>query len=293
MLFDLTGRGRRKTVKIIYTGLAAIFLLGFVGFGVGTGLGGGGGGGLAEIFGEGKSGGSIDYSSQVKKAKQLTVTQPNNSAAWSGLIHYAVLQAGTGDNYIRTNTQEGFGPKAQPLLQQIQTAWQHYLKLAPHNPSPELAAEVRRIYIAPGGLSNPPELVRLWKIAIASQPPSATLEYQLAEAAYAAKDIKEGERAGKKAIKLAPAGERTILQNYLAKAKASAIAQVHGTKAGTTSGGQTITIPSSQVPQGAANGGTVTIPASQLPKGVVTGGSATTGAPATTAPAQTTTAPKK
>src|ERR1700686_3234196 len=199
MLFDLTGRGRRKTVKIIYTGLAAIFLLGFVGFGVGSV--GGGGGGLAEIFGEGKSGGSIDYSSQVKKAKQLTVTQPNSPAAWSGLIHYAVLQAGTGENYIRTNTQEGFGPKAQPLLQQIQTAWQHYLKLTPHNPSPELAAEVRRIYLAPGGLNNPPELVRLWKIAIASQPPSATLQYQLAEAAYAAKDIKEGERAGKQAIK--------------------------------------------------------------------------------------------
>jgi hypothetical protein len=294
MLFDLTGRGRRKTVKIIYTGLAAIFLLGFVGFGVGTGLGGGGGGGgLAEIFGEGKSGGSVDYSTQLKKAQQLTISQPNNPAAWSGLIHYAVLQAGTGDNYIRTGTQEGFSPKAQPLLKQIQTAWQRYLKLTPHNPSSELAAEVRRIYLAPGGLSNPQELVKLWKIAIASQPPSATLQYQLAEAAYAAKDIKEGERAAKQAIKLAPAGERTILQNYLSRAKALAVAPPHSSKSGATSGGQTITIPSSQVPKGAANGGTVTIPASQLPKGIVTGGSATTGAPASTAPAQTTTAPKK
>lgn len=289
MLFDLTGRGRRKTVKIIYTGLAAIFLLGFVGFGVGSV--GGGGGGLAEIFGEGKSGSSADYSSQVKKAKLLTVQQPNNPAAWSGLVHYAVLQTGTGENYIRTNTEEGFSPKAQPLLMQIQTAWQHYLKLTPHNPNPDLAAEVLRIYATPGGLTNPPEAVKLWKIKIANQPPSATLQYQLATAAYTANQVAEGDRAAKKAIKLAPAGERTILQNYLSKAKATASAQVHGTKAGTTSGGaKTYTIPASQLPKGATSGQTVTIPSSALPKGVATGGSATAPAPA---PAPTTTAPKR
>lgn len=292
MLFDLTGRGRRKTVKIIYTGLAAIFLLGFVGFGVGSV--GGGGGGLAEIFGEGKSGGSIDYSSQVKKAKALTVSQPNNPAAWSGLIHYTMLQAGTGENYIRTNTEEGFGPKAKSLLLQAQAAWQHYLKLAPHNPYPERADEVLRIYTTPGGLSDPAEVLKLLKIKVASQPPSATLQYQLAAAAYAAKKTAEGDRAAKLAIKLAPAGERTILQNYLSKAKASAAAQLHGTKEGTAPNGQTVTIPSSQVPNGATNGQTVTVPASSLPKGLVKTGSATATAPAqgTTAP-KTTTAPKK
>jgi hypothetical protein len=292
MLFDLTGRGRRKTVKIIYSGLAAIFLLGFVGFGVGSV--GGGGGGLAEIFGEGKSGGSIDYSSQVKTAKQLTVAQPNSAAAWSGLIHYTMLQAGTGDNYIRTNTEEGFGPKAKPLLLQVQTAWQHYLKLAPHNPYPERADEVLRIYTTPGGLSNPAEVLKLLKIKVASQPPSATLQYQLAASAYAANKVAEGDRAAKRAIKLAPAGERTILQNYLSKAKAAAAAQLHGTKSGTAPGGQTVKIPSSQVPQGATNGQTVTIPASQLPKGVATGGvSVTATAPAQTTAPKTTTAPKK
>jgi hypothetical protein len=286
MLFDLTGRGRRKTVKVIYSGLAAIFLLGFVGFGVGSI--GGGGGGLAEIFGEGKSG-EINYSSQVKKAKLQTVQQPNNPAAWSGLVHYALLEAGTGKNYIRTSTEEGFGPKAQPLLMQVQAAWQHYLKLNPHHPDPELANEVLRIYATPGGLSNPAEALRLLKVKIASQPPSATLEYQLASAAYTANNVAEGDRASKKAIALAPAGEKTIFQNYLAKAKAAAAAQLHGTKAGTAPNGTTVKVPNSQIPQGATNGQTVTIPASELPKGAVSG---TVGS-ATTAPAQTTTAPKK
>ncbi len=287
MLFDLTGRGRRKTVKVIYSGLAAIFLLGFVGFGVGSI--GGGGGGLAEIFGEGSSNGEINYSSQLKKAKLLTVQQPNNPAAWSGLVHYTVLEAGTGKNYIRSGTEEGFGPKAQPLLMQTQTAWQHYLKLTPHHPSPELADEVLRIYTTPGGLANPEEALKLLKIKIASQPPSATLEYELASAAYTANKIAEGDRAAKKAIALAPAGEKTILQNYLATAKATAAAQVHGTKAGTAPNGKTVTIPNSQVPKGATNGQTVTIPASELPKGVVTGSVGST----TVAPAQSTTAPKK
>ncbi len=313
MLFDLTGRGRRKTVKVIYSGLAALFLVGFVGFGVGSI--GGGGGGLAEIFGEGNSGGEASYQKQLKQARLLTVREPNNPGAWSGLVHYAVLEAGTGKNYIRTTTEEGFGPKAQPLLKEIQAAWQHYLKLNPHHPNPELAAEVLRIYSTPGGLANPTEALRLLKIKIASQPPSATLQYDLATAAYAAKRVAEGDKAAKKAVALAPAGERTILQNYLAKAKSQASGKTTSTQA---AGGQTVSIPASQLPKGAKSGATVTIPASQLPKGAKSGATVTipasqlpkgfkgattpapangttpaAGAPATTAPASTTTAPKK
>lgn len=285
MLFDLRGRGRRRTVRVVYSGLALLFLLGFVGFGVGSF----GGGGIAELFGEGKSNNETDYSSQLKKAKKLTEEQPNNPAAWSGLIHYAVLQSGTGANYIRSTTEEGFSPKAQPLLMQIQTAWQHYLKLNPHNPNPELAAEVLRIYSTGGGLSDPPETVKLLKIKIADQPPSATLEYELASAAYSANDVAEGDRAAKRALALAPAGERTILKNYLAKAKAAGSAQIHGTKAGTTSSGQTVTVPASSLPKGATSGQTVTVPASALPKGFVPKAGSTTGSVST----PTTTAPKK
>ena len=35
MLFDLRGRGRRRAVRVIYMGLALLFGVGFVGFGVG------------------------------------------------------------------------------------------------------------------------------------------------------------------------------------------------------------------------------------------------------------------
>ena len=42
MLFDLRGRGRRRTVRVIYIGLAVLIGLGLVGFGIGGGFGGGG-----------------------------------------------------------------------------------------------------------------------------------------------------------------------------------------------------------------------------------------------------------
>jgi len=42
MLFDLRSGGRRRTVKVVYLGLAVLMFVGFVGFGVGSsGLGGG------------------------------------------------------------------------------------------------------------------------------------------------------------------------------------------------------------------------------------------------------------
>ena len=42
MLFDLRGRGRRTTVRVVYMGLALLLGIGLVGFGIGGGFGGGG-----------------------------------------------------------------------------------------------------------------------------------------------------------------------------------------------------------------------------------------------------------
>ena len=42
MLFDLRGRGRRRTVQVIYIGLALLIGIGLVGFGIGGGFGSGG-----------------------------------------------------------------------------------------------------------------------------------------------------------------------------------------------------------------------------------------------------------
>lgn len=290
MLFDLRGRGRRRTVRIVYSGLALLFFLGFVGFGVGSF----GGGGVAELLGGKGGGGGEGYETQVKAAKKLTVTQPNNPASWTALIHASLLQAGTGDNYSKT--EEVFTAKARPLLAQVQTAWERYLKLEPHHPSPEVASEVMRIYDpATGGIGDPAAAVRALKIEIAGRAPSATLYYDLAVLSYQAKNKHEGDRAAAKAIVLAPAAEKSLLKGYLAKAKEGK-SPTEAASTGASSGAETVTIPASKLGKGATKAQTVTIPASSLSKTATTGAATvTTGTasavPTSTAPATTT--PKK
>ena len=42
MLFDTSSPGRKRVIRIVYSLLAALFLIGFVGFGVGGNFSGGG-----------------------------------------------------------------------------------------------------------------------------------------------------------------------------------------------------------------------------------------------------------
>ena len=95
MLFDLRGRGRRRTVQVIYLGLAILIGVGLVGFGIGGGFGGQG---LLNAVGNG-SGGSASFDAAIKKDAALTRQQPNNAQAWASLIADDFRQAGTGGNY--------------------------------------------------------------------------------------------------------------------------------------------------------------------------------------------------
>jgi hypothetical protein len=263
MLFDLRGRGRRRTVRVVYSGLALLFLLGFVGFGVGGGFGGSGGGLFESVFGGNENGSGPNYEAQVKAAKKVTVEQPNNPAAWSKLIHELLLQAGSGENY--NSTENVFTAKAQPLLAQVGIAWQRYLKLETHHPNPEIAAEVLRMYTSPGGINEPAQAVKAMKIEISSRPPSATLYYDLALLAYQANNKKEGDRAAKKAIALAPASQKKLFESYLAKAKAgpTTTATTSGSATGTATGGAATT--------GAATTGTATVTTATLTTGTIKG----------------------
>jgi hypothetical protein len=303
MLFDLRGRGRRRTVRIVYSGLALLFLLGFVGFGVGSF----GGGGVAELLGEKGGGGSGEnYEAQVKKAKRVTVREPGNPGAWSTLIHNQLLLAASGENYNKSENEEGFTAKAQPVLREVQESWQHYLKAAGNHPSSELAGDVMRIYTTPGGLSNPRLAMNTLKTEIAGRTPNVTLYYDLAVLAYEAGDKREGEHAAKKALALAPTSDKKILEgrlNELRTGKSGAAggggAGANGVKSsGGANGNTTVTIPASKLGKGATKAQTITVPNSELSKGAITTtNTATTPGATTTAPATTTppakTAPKK
>ena len=68
MLFDLRGKGRRRTVRVVYVGLALLIGVGLVGFGIGTG---GSGGGLLNAASKNEGSGGVSYADEVKRYEKL------------------------------------------------------------------------------------------------------------------------------------------------------------------------------------------------------------------------------
>jgi hypothetical protein len=214
MLFDLRARGRRRTVQVVYIGLAIIFLLGFVGFGVGGGFSGGGV--LSGLSGnEGSS--KASFSSEVKKYQKLTREQPGNVVAWEKLVRVQLKEAG-GEAYIQNNQLTS---KGRELFSQVASSWNSYLALNPPKPSPELAQEMVRV-LGEEGLNQPSGAVQALQIVVAAHPTSPALYGALAEYAYKAHNVREGDLASEKAVSLAPAAQRLLLKTKLAAVKKSA-----------------------------------------------------------------------
>src|ERR1700680_1843699 len=108
MLFDLRGRGRRRTVRVIYTALALLMGVGLVGFGIGGGFNGGG---LLNAANSNEGSNSASFSSQIKKYQKLTNAQPNNAGAWEKLANAQLHEAG-GEAYV---TQTGGRSKGKEV----------------------------------------------------------------------------------------------------------------------------------------------------------------------------------
>lgn len=214
MLFDLRARGRQRMVKVVYIGLAVIFLLGFVGLGVGGGFGGGGI--LSNLTGnEGSN--SASFSSQIKKYEKLTKQQPGNLSAWENLTKAQLHEAG-GEAYV-TRTEE-VTSKGRALFARAASSWSSYLALNPPKPNVELALLMVKVYGA-SGLDQPAKAVEVMQIVVAARPKSAALYSQLASYAYKAKNVRLGDLSSEKAVSLAPAAQRTRLKRELAEIKAN------------------------------------------------------------------------
>jgi hypothetical protein len=211
MLFDLRGRGRRRTVKAIYIGLAVLIGVGLVGFGVGGGLGGGG---ILNATSNNEGSGGASFASKIKKYEKLTRTQPANPANWELLAKNLLHEAGN-EGYV-TSTGAPTG-KGKELYRRASQAWLGYLALNPPNPNPELAQLVYVIY-SEAGLNEPAKAVQALNYVVEKRP-TAAYYAQLAEFAYKAKNVRLGDLAAGKAVSLAPASERVRVKNELAEVK--------------------------------------------------------------------------
>src|SRR3954449_12435415 len=101
MLFDLRSGARRRTVKVVYLGLALLMFVGFVGFSIGSsGLSGGI---VDAITGNGSKGGGDTpavqrLQAQVAAAARKTRTSPSDPTAWAALARAHLQISSVGDN---------------------------------------------------------------------------------------------------------------------------------------------------------------------------------------------------
>jgi hypothetical protein len=246
MLFDLRGRGRRRTVRVIYGGLALLIGAGLVFFGVGAGVGGGG---LLNSLTGNEGAGSASFSAQISKYKKLTEKQPSNAYAWEQLTLAQLHEAGSEAYFVN----QRLTVKGRQLFAQTAQSWNRYIALKPPKPNAQLALQMERVF-GEEGLNEPAEAVKVLQIVIPTKSEStpqyqASLYAALAEYAYKAHNTRIGNLASTKAIALAPSAQRKQLKAQLAAIKAqpngneATTSGAQGAAGSTTTGATTTTIP--------------------------------------------------
>jgi hypothetical protein len=266
MLFDLRGRGRRRTVQVLYLGLALLMGGGLVFLGVGGGFGSGG---ILNAFTGNEGSSSAIFSNQIKKYEKLTKGQPNSVYAWEQLTLAQLHEAGSEAYVTRTG---GLTSKGKELFSQVAQSWNSYLALNPPKPSLELAKEMVRVFDEEG-LNNPASAVQVLQIVVAAEPTSESYYASLAEYAYKAHNTRIGDLASAKAVGLAPAAQRKRLKTALAAIKKNPTGAEGGAQSGSGAAGASGAVSTSSAAGG--SNGTVTIGGKTYP--IHGGASSTTG----------------
>ncbi|MFL5820003.1 MAG: tetratricopeptide repeat protein [Solirubrobacteraceae bacterium] len=216
MLFDLRGRGRRRTVQGIYVTLAVLMGGGLVLFGIGGSVSGG----LFDAIGltnheGGQAGGNDALTRLERQAERRVRNNPRDAAGWAMLTRTRFELAGQGENYDqRTST---FSPKGRRQLTRASQAWERYLALDPPHDDVNVARLMVQAY-SPTGLNRPAGGVRAAEIVADAQPSPQTY-FQLALYAYAAGQTRKGDLAGRRAVELAPRDQRPGVQTQVRAAK--------------------------------------------------------------------------
>lgn len=223
MLFDLRGRGRRRTVQAIYLSLAVLMGGGLVLFGIG----GNTSGGLFDAIngnGGGSGGSSVDKVAQqrIDTYNQRLRANPSDQASWLGMTKVRFQAANTGENY--NATQQAFTAKGLQQLREADKAWTKYLALNPPKPDASTANLMVQAY-GQGGLKQYAKAVSALEIVMDNRPASAGLYAQLAVLAAGANQTRKSDLAENKAIDLAPKDQRKQLKSDIDLAKSQLTVQ--------------------------------------------------------------------
>jgi hypothetical protein len=228
MLFDLRGRGRRRTVQAIYLSLAILMGGGLVLFGIGSSNSGGLFDALSGNSGSQSATAGIDK--RIARVITATKARPRDPAPWAQLASLRFQRAGI-DEVTADGRYTDSGLRRLRLASQ---AWERHLALDPEQPDVRAAKFMVQAY-GETALNQLPKAVRAMQVVTAAEkPPSSNLYAQLASLAYRAKDTRTAELAGDKAVSLAPKSQRKALRTALDALKTQSATQ--GTGQATTTG---------------------------------------------------------
>lgn len=219
MLFDLRGRGRRRTVQAIYLSLAILMGGGLVLFGVGSDTQGG----LFDAFKDDDGGGGAgteQIDKQIKTAQQRTVTSPENPVVWANLAKLQFQSAGY-DGY--DDSRGTYNNDGKKRLRAADVSWQKYLDLDPKKVDDNVAGLMVQAY-GDTGLAQYAKAVRAQQIVVDNRTdlPNAqrsNLFAQLAVLAYQAKDTRRGDLAADRAVDLAEQSQKKLVGDQLKQVK--------------------------------------------------------------------------
>jgi hypothetical protein len=233
MLFDLRGRGRRRTVQVIYLGLALLMGGGLVLLGVGSNADGGL---LNALTGGSKSPNTGAATDRRKAVEKRVQTHRGDPALWAELARARYLEAQAGQNVDQTTG--GYTQSGQADLQAADRAWKMAEKLSGGTPDPNVATIMAQVY-GPQGLRQPADAVAAQEV-VATARNDVGSYLQLAGYAYAAGQQRKGELAGQKAVSLATKDQKEQIKAQVEGLKTKAAQQAaQGAQAGGASSGTT------------------------------------------------------
>src|SRR5215216_1235143 len=220
MLFDLRGSGRRRTVKIVYITLAFLMGGGLVFFGIGGG--GALSGGLVDAITESNSGGGsgLDrYRELEQKATAAARAHPKDAKLWAAAARARFNLASAGDS-VDPSTGE-YSAQGKRELEAAGRAWEEHLKLAGDKPDSRVASLMVQAYSALGQFdkaATAQEVITLDRDSLGAYT-------TLAQLAYQAGQLRKGDLARDKALKLSEPDMREALKGQLDDVRSQAALQ--------------------------------------------------------------------
>jgi hypothetical protein len=216
MLFDLRGSGRRRVVKIVYVTLALLMGGGLVLFGIGGS--GALSGGLVDAITESDGGGSGTerLRDAEERATAAARANPKDAERWAVVARARFNLASAGDS-VDPSTGE-FTEAGRTQLEAAARAWEEHVELAGDKPDARVASLMVQAYSVLGQFDK----AAIAQEVIALDRESVGAYTQLALLAYQANQLRKGDLARDKALKLTEPDMREALKGQFREARAQA-----------------------------------------------------------------------